>query len=394
MDIRGGTNLSGVSIIDKFRVPNAPIIGTATAVNEVTASVPFTAPFNGNQPITSYTLTVVPTGATFVLNQATSGTFNVTGLRPKTTYSFTIYATNSIGNSNTSTSNQITTPNSPPGQVTYTTPGTYSWTVPDGVYYISMLTIGAGGGGGPANDSTHGGGGGGGGGLAYVNSYSTTPGTTLSIIVGAGGVAGKAIPNAASGGLSSITDNGVVQVRGAGGQGGGYASSAGGNPGLGFANSTAGTSRGTNSGGRGGNHLGVSPGGFGSGGGAAGYAGEGGAGFSNGQNAASAGAGGGGGGGGYINTNSKVLSGGGVGIYGQGSDGAAGATDNGGGGGSGGTAGGNTNSGTGGAFGGGGGGVKGSASVPGTGSNGGGGAVRIIWPGDDRYYPSTRTADE
>jgi hypothetical protein len=33
-------------------------------------------------------------------------------------------------------------------------------------------------------------------------------------------------------------------------------------------------------------------------------------------------------------------------------------------------------------------------TVYGAGGNGGGGAVRIIWPGCARSFPSTRTADE
>lgn len=393
MDIRGG-NLSGVAIIDRYKVPNAPILGTATADSWGTASVPFTAPFNGNQPITSYTLTVVSTGATFVLNQSNSGTFNVTGLMPKNSYTFTVYATNSVGNSSTATSNPITTPNSPPGQITFTTIGTTTWTVPEGVFYISMLTIGGGGAGAQQDDSQHGGGGGGGGGLAYVNTYATTPGTVLSVVVGKGGTPFGSQPSAGDGGTSSVSDASVIQLSGGGGGGGGYASTNGGSGGIGFAKSTAGTSRAAYSGGIGGNQTSVSPGGFGSGGGAAGYAGIGGNGFSNGGGGAVAGAGGGGGGGGYVNTASKVLSGGGVGILGQGSNGASGGTDTAGGGGSGGSTGGTTNSGTGGLYGGGGGGIKASATPPGTGSAGGQGVVRIIWPGDDRYYPTTRTTDE
>jgi hypothetical protein len=48
---------------------------------------------------------------------------------------------------------------------------------------------------------------------------------------------------------------------------------------------------------------------------------------------------------------------------------------------------------TGGTFGGGGAG-QGDNSVASPGCNGGGGAVRIIWPGNERQFPSTRTVDE
>jgi hypothetical protein len=96
--------------------------------------------------------------------------------------------------------------------------------------------------------------------------------------------------------------------------------------------------------------------------------------------------------------------GGGVGIFGQGSNGVGyGITGFqtglepyfeavGGGGGSGGSKASNTtntNSGPGGLYGGGGGGGDG-----GNGGNGANGAVRIIWPGDDRLFPSTRTTNE
>ena len=41
----------------------------------------------------------------------------------------------------------------PPGQVEYTTPGTYSWTAPTGVEYVSVVCIGGGGAGGAMSQS-------------------------------------------------------------------------------------------------------------------------------------------------------------------------------------------------------------------------------------------------
>jgi len=105
------------------------------------------------------------------------------------------------------------------------------------------------------------------------------------------------------------------------------------------------------------------------GGGAGGYAGNGGNGSiccSSPQN----GAGGGGAGGG------NCVGGGGVGLLGQGTNGAVS-----GGGGSGGTSGGAIN-----------GGVYGGGGVA-SGLNGASGAVRIIWPGTTRSFPSTCTGD-
>ena len=89
-------------------------------------------------------------------------------------------------------------------------------------------------------------------------------------------------------------------------------------------------------------------------------------------------------------------------LLGQGSNGVAGTTDSstarGGGGGSGGGAGVTTDSpaagGTGGTYGGGGGCGGGSGPSPGVTGNGWQGAVRIIWPGTTRQFPSTGTTDQ
>jgi hypothetical protein len=72
-------------------------------------------------------------------------------------------------------------------QVTFTTVGAQTWTVPENVTSISVLVIG-GGGGGP--DQARAGGAGGGGGLAYANNITVVPGTTYNLFVGAGGTNG------------------------------------------------------------------------------------------------------------------------------------------------------------------------------------------------------------
>ena len=92
-----------------------------------------------------------------------------------------------------------------------------------------------------------------------------------------------------------------------------------------------------------------------------------------------------------------VGAGGGVGKYGQGSNGAAptggGGSENGkcGIGGSGGTPSSSTVTGTPGVYGGGSGRITESSDA---GTKGGKGLVRIIYPGDDRYYPSTLTTNQ
>lgn len=238
------------------------------------------------------------------------------------------------------------------GQVAYTTPGTYSWTAPTGVTSVSVVAVGPGG---DFYNEAYGGGSGGG--LGYKNNISVTPGASYTVVVGANSFSMYY--------QSYFINNTTVMGEGGGIEltGSGYVGDGGGSGG---------------SGGVGGSWPG--------GGGAGGYAGQGGQGGGW-STVVSAGSGGGGGGGiGYW-----PGGGGGVGLLGQGTNGAAGqggAWDhNGGYGGSGGQDGNDyyDNSHGGGAYGGGG----------GRSSNYAGscGAVRIIWPGTTRQFPSTNTGD-
>ena len=249
-----------------------------------------------------------------------------------------------------------------PGQQAYTTAGSYSWVAPSGVTKVSVVSVGGGGLSGfyacfcacPTITTRPGGGGGG---LSYTNNISVTPGTSYAVVVGA--------TNGASSFNSTVTANGGLS----------------GSTTCDLAGGAGGTGTGGN-GGQGGNGclapLHVAAGG----GGAGGYSGQGGAG----GGAGSAGGGGGlggAGGGGAGGTVGNSGGGGGVGILGSGSNG-AGATVFGyqGGGGSGG--GGGALSQTGGAYGGG---TGNSVTIS-------PGAVRIIWPGCARSFPSTRTTNE
>jgi hypothetical protein len=248
------------------------------------------------------------------------------------------------------------------GQQAYTTAGSYSWVAPAGVTKISFVLIG--------------GGGRAGGGLAYCN-YCVTPGCSYAVVVGAGASATASCP----GGTTSLLGRTATGGQVIGGQG---------------------------------NHgLCQGVGGYGPGGGAGGYTGNGG----NGGTSPTAGAGGAGGGSYQLvcgappaNMTSKMGGGGGVGILGAGSNGAAGTSGSiSGKGGSGGANGVipaswcTGASATGGLYGGGGGygdscsnwcgcvGYQTSVSYFGIGAAG---AARIIWPANVRFYPSTRTADE
>lgn len=279
-----------------------------------------------------------------------------------------------------------------PGQVSYTTAGTYAWVAPAGVTEVSAVAIGAGGSGADGSSSYSGGGGGG---LGWKNNIPVTPGTAYVVFV------------AAQTPKSTMAENSYFKntstVVGYGG-GRGYPATAGSYNTNGPNQNGSGYSAGGGYVGDGGGAGGQVPSSSQGGGGAGGYSGKGG------NNAAlpDAGSGGAAGGGQYSSTYGYGA-GGGTGLNGigptasgwyHGSSGQVFSTSpsNGGGGqgGSGGTRGMSgenpTNSygegGNGGLYGGicgGGGGAPGS-SWPSNGGIGGKGGVRIIW-GEGRSYP-------
>ena len=101
----------------------------------------------------------------------------------------------------------------------YTTPDSYTFTVPKGVYSIIAEVWGAGGGGGGSSSNNSGGSGGGGGGYSSGN-IDVTPGQSITLVVGAGGVGGAAGNNpGADGGFSRLTA-GAVTLQANGGKGG------------------------------------------------------------------------------------------------------------------------------------------------------------------------------
>lgn len=320
-------------------VPGAPSIGLVTGGN-AQVIVAFTAPTDtGGSAITSYQVVSSPGS---VIATGASSPITVTGLSNGTAYTFRVAAVNSYGAGTFSASSASVTPTNA-GQQAYTTAGTYTWVAPACITSVSVVTVGGGGntgfvptGGYPA---------GGGGALAYANNISVTPGNSYTVIVGAGGgVFG------ASGGNSSF--NGTT-VRAGGGEtnnsctytralGGVVLNGTGGAGGAGGSDPLLGTQAGA--------------------GGAGGYSGAGGrGGDSNNFSNATNGSGGGGGGG-----NASNSAGGGVGILGEGTSGTAGNPGNPGSGGSG--------------------------TLYG-GGKGGVGAVRVIWPGTTRQFPSTNTGN-
>jgi hypothetical protein len=238
-----------------------------------------------------------------------------------------------------------------PGSQSYTSAGTYTWVAPAAVTSVSVVAVGGGGG-----NSSYGGGGGGG--LGYINSYSVTPGSSYAVQVGS--TSGICATANASYFVSTAVVRGGGGVSGnSTGAGGTYTGTGGGNGGHG---ATC--------------YSGVNPNGANGGGGAGGYSGTGGNGGNYGGACSTGGVGSGGSGGGgrtYPCCCTTFSPGGGVGIFGQG---ASGAHFGGNGGGNGSVCGGRT------PYGGG----QGSPGAPGGYSNG---AVRIVWPGTTRTFPST-----
>ena len=290
------------------------------------------------------------------------------------------------------------------GQAEFTTPGSYTWVAPPDVTSVSVVAIGGGGGGAGAYDGTNDNnrGSGGGGGLGYKNNISVTPGQSYTVVVGDGGTGGQGGPTNEQ--LSRGTDGGdsyfidATTVKGGAGCGGVNSFQSQGGDFVGD-NQNVGNS--SNYGGRNGGYGMLSNGQGGAG--AAGYSGCG-AGDGRGTTAAS----GGGSGSGNPNnstngTNYGSGGGGGTGIYGEGSTGSNGTNvippGRGGFGGSGGENGedgsdGSNNGNDGGKYGGGGGCgdmIPWPINYAAGGGDGAGGAVRIIWPGTVRQFPTTGT---
>lgn len=218
----------------------------------------------------------------------------------------------------------IVTPSTVTGQITFTAPGTYTWTPPPGCTAVSAVCVG--GGGGWRRDyfvgQTYysGTGAGSGGGLGWANNIPVQPGTPYTIVVGDRGPTAlnsqSVHPGDVAGTSYAINPKwvagygGVVATTYGGANGGGYVGDGGGNGGAGWGSSSNTYSY--------------------AGGGAGGYLGDGGSGgggqnspYGQNQNGGGyagfppvTGSGGGAGGGDH-------RPGGGVGIFGRGADGYA-----------------------------------------------------------------------
>lgn len=200
------------------------------------------------------------------------------------------------------------------GEVAYTTPGTYSFTVPNNVTSISVVAVG--GGASPNQTNVAIPVAGGAGGLGWKNNIPVIPGQSYTVVVGAGGAGNATASTGNDGGDSYFLIGPGNMVLGGGGSrfgpGGRYGGDGGGNGGSGGQGNSAGS------------------------GGAGGYTGNGGNGGTGSHNQTNAshglpGSGGGGGGGAaqWRTNNGGDFwypggTGGGVGIFGQGANGSGG----------------------------------------------------------------------
>jgi hypothetical protein len=278
------------------------------------------------------------------------------------------------------------------GEVEFTVPGTYIWTAPVGITSVSVVCVGGGGGGVYSQGVASGAGGGG---LAWKNNIPVTPGQSYTVVVGSGGqISGTfnsiSVVRSGTGGISYFESTEIVSAYG--GQGAVTNSTNAGVGGTYFGD-------GGGNGGQGGSTFAGSIYIMGGSGGAGGYVGAGGSGGTatststgtSGFSGSGGGAGGGGSSGNGLQSGSRSGPGGGVGLYGQGSDGAGGGAGSvlaaGGRGGSGGSPGGTVIY-IGGLYGGGGG-CVGFGTTVGAGV-GAGGAVRLVWSTDKSVlFPTT-----
>jgi len=417
INTRGAASIKGFGFAGfSPTVPGMPTSVSAAATSCSAISVSFTAPAcNGGLSIDYYQAVCTSTGT----NSATgsSSPISVTGLSGSTSYTFKVRAHNSLGYGSYSSSTGTATTNAARGCASYTSAGTFSWVAPSGVTSVSAVAIGAGAGGQYGVGYfincccffSAGGRGGGGGGTGYRNNISITPGSSYTVTAGTtrpyvcgasgysifkdtstvyGGGANQYYPGChlaaatclggTCGGYGGYNGSGRTSTNMHNGSGGG---GAGGYSNVGTVNYSGGGQGGGTT------HVGTYDSGQG---GCVGYLGSAGGGASADLDLI------------HSNTNTQGgAGGGGVGLYGRTTGTANGGSNNGYSiptGGSGGSGGGNGSTptffytgGSAGSYGGGGGGGSYNPNYSGSYSGGSGasGAVRIVWPGTTRKFPTT-----
>tara|TARA_Y100001972_G_scaffold125873_1_gene178095 strand:- start:2144 stop:3853 length:1710 start_codon:yes stop_codon:yes gene_type:complete len=155
-------------------------LGTFTdAQRAIDVTVVAADPESGGDVVYTLESGSLPTGLSLTSTSSggrISGTADAVG--SNTTSTFTIRAKDAASNVS---DRQFTITIQPPTVQTFTSSGTFN--VPSGVSSVQVLVVAGGGGGGSSI-----GGGGGAGGLVYHSGFSVTPGGTVSVTVGDGGV--------------------------------------------------------------------------------------------------------------------------------------------------------------------------------------------------------------
>jgi len=173
---------------NQINVDQSPVFSTAagslgTVANGARSGLSFTVaaadPESGGDPVYTLESGSIPAGLSFASTSSgavISGTADAVG--SNTTSTFTIRAKDAA--SNTSDREFSITVSAPTYQ-SFTSSGTFS--VPSGVSSVDVLVVAGGGAAGPEH-----GGGGGAGGLIYRPGFTVTPGGTITVTVGDGGV--------------------------------------------------------------------------------------------------------------------------------------------------------------------------------------------------------------
>ena len=217
----GGNTTNSSSLTLSQVVPDAPTNVVATTTSTTQISVAFNAPsYSGTSSITGYTVTS-STGN--ITGTGSSSPIVLTGFTLGTSYTFTVKATNSSGDSNASSASNST---SLPTTFDYVSAATQTWTAPSGVTSATFKIWGAGGG----NAGSFSGGQGG----YTTGTFTVVSGRNYNVYVGGtgsgrsggwpgGGAAASGGNNLAAGGgggysaIQDSTNNAYLAIAGAGG---------------------------------------------------------------------------------------------------------------------------------------------------------------------------------
>jgi hypothetical protein len=217
-------------------VPGVPTIDSVTdGGTGTTVSIAFTAPSFSKLPITSYTVTASPGGAS---ETGASSPITVSGLTAGTAYTFTVRASHANGQSSASSASNSITPAVPVTYHQFTSSG--SWTPSSYPATYRAYVLGGGGAIGnyglsaTDNSEAFGGGGGGGGGYFTTSNLVTINSGSVSVVIGNGATATGGNGGASSVGSVNAAGGSAGGGGGAGNGGGGGAGGSGGGGGCGY----------------------------------------------------------------------------------------------------------------------------------------------------------------